>query len=244
MPKPFCVRRGVVAALAFAIVASVVSPASAAFGVTPLNAILPPGATSASFTVTNPESVERVVQPQVFRWEHVNGKDELTKSSDWIVNPPVASIAPLGQRVVRMALRHRAVSTEETAYRLVLAEVSPKAAPGAGVAVAVNTNISLPIFLEPAGVSKKRPEWSAARGAAHQIVVTLKNTTPVHVHLSRFVLRDPSGKTLQVDAPSYVFPGETRSWTLVLDKSAPDPRSLVIEANLDAGVQTITIGDR
>ena len=244
MCKPFFVRRGVVAALAVAIVASVVAPASAAFGVTPLNAILPPGATSASFTITNPESVERVVQPQVYRWEHVNGKDQLTKSSDWIVNPPIASIGPLGQRVVRMALRHRVASTEETAYRLVLAEVSPKAAPGVAVAVTVNTNISLPIFLEPGGASKKRPEWSAARGAAHQIIVTLKNTTAVHVHVSRFVLRDPSGKTLQVDAPSYVFPGESRSWTLVLEKSAPDPRSLVVEANLDDGVQTIPIGER
>ena len=236
------VRCGIIAALAVSIIASVASPASAAFGVTPLNAVLPPGVTSASFTVSNPEATERVVQPQVYRWEHVNGKDQLTKSSDWTVNPPIASIAPLGQRVVRMALRHHVASTEETAYRLVLGEVNAKEA--AGVGVAVNTNISLPIFLEPAGVSKKKPEWSAVRGAAHQVVVTLRNTTAVHVHVSRFVLRDPSGKTLQVDAPSYVFPGESRSWTLVLDKSAPDSRSLVVEANIDEGVQTIPIGDR
>ena len=236
------VRRGVIAALAVSIVGLVVSPAGAAIGVTPLNAILPPGATSASFTVTNPETVERVVQAQVFRWEHVNGKDQQTKSSDWIVNPPIAPIAPLGSRVIRIALRHRVAPTEETAYHLVLSEVNSKEATGVGVTV--NTNISLPIFLEPAGGSKKRPEWSAARGAAHQIVVTLKNTTAVHVHVTRFVLRDPSGKTLQVDAPSYVFPGETRSWTLVLDKTAPDPRVLVVEANLDDGVQTIPIGDR
>jgi fimbrial chaperone protein len=242
MLNVFFVRRGIVAALAVSVVALVASPSSAAIGVTPLNAILAPGATSASFTITNPETVERIVQPQVFRWEHVNGKDQLTKSSDWIVNPPIASIAPLGQRVVRMAMRHRVASTEETAYRLILTEVNAKEATGVGVAV--NTNLSLPIFLEPAGVSKKKPEWSAARGAAHQIVVTLKNTTAVHVHVSRFVLRDPSGKTLQVDAPSYVFAGESRSWTLVLDKSAPDSRSLVVEANLDEGVQTIPIGDR
>ena len=242
MLQMFFVRRGVIAALAVSIVALAASPARAAFGVTPLNAILPPGATSASFTVTNPETVERVVQPQVFRWEHVNGKDQLTKSSDWIVNPPIAAIPPLGQRVVRMALRHRVASTEETAYRLILNEVNSKEATGVGVAV--STNLILPIFLEPAVVSKKRPEWSAARGAAHQIVVSLKNTTTVHVHVTRFVLRDPSGKTLQVDAPSYVFPGESRSWTLVLDKSAPDPRSLVVEASIDEGVQTIPIGDR
>ena len=164
----FAIHRGVVAALAVAIVALVPSPGSAAIGVTPLTAALPPGVTSASFTVTNPEPVERVVQPQVYRWEHVNGKDQLTKSSDWIVNPPIAAIAPLGSRVVRMALKHRA-SPEETAYRLILSEVNSKEATGVGVAV--STNLSLPIFLEPAGVSKKRPEWSAARGAAHQIVV-------------------------------------------------------------------------
>ena len=238
----FAIQRGAIAALIVAIVALVPSPGSAAIGVTPLSAALPPGITSASFTVTNPEAVERVVQPQVYRWEHVNGKDQLTKSSDWIVNPPIASIAPLGSRVVRMALKHRVTSAEETAYRVVLSEVNSKEATGVGVAV--STNISLPIFLEPAGVSKKRPEWSAARGAAHQIVVTLKNTTAVHVHVTRFVFRDPSGKTLQTDAPSYVFPGESRTWTLVLEKSAPDPKSLVVEANTDQGVQTIPIGDR
>lgn len=64
------------------------------------------------------------------------------------------------------------------------------------------------------------------------------------MHVTRFVLRDPSGKTLQTDAPSYVFAGESRSWTLVLDKSAPDPRLLVVEANTDDGVKTIPIGDR
>jgi P pilus assembly chaperone PapD len=104
--------------------------------------------------------------------------------------------------------------------------------------------LSLPIFVAPAAVtSKKKPDWSAVRGA-RQIVVTLKNTSPVHVHVTKFVLRDPSGKTLQTDAPSYVFSGETRTWTLVLDKSAPDPHMLVVEASTDDGMKTITIGGR
>ena len=63
MRRSIAARAGLVAALAF-VTALVGSPSSAAIGVTPLSAILPPGVTSASFTVTNPETVERVVQPQ------------------------------------------------------------------------------------------------------------------------------------------------------------------------------------
>ena len=160
----FAIHRGVVAALAVAIVALVPSPGSAAIGVTPLTAALPPGASATASPSPIRSRSSASVQPQVYRWEHVNGKDQLTKSSDWIVNPPIAAIAPLGSRVVRMALEHRA-SPEETAYRLILSEVNSKEATSVGVAV--STNLSLPIFLEPAG--SRRSGRSGPPRAARRI---------------------------------------------------------------------------
>lgn len=144
MRRSIAARAGLVAALAVSFTALVGSPSGAAIGVTPLSAILPPGVTSASFTVTNPETVERVVQPAVVRWEHVNGNDQQTKSWDWIVNPPIASIPPLGSRVIRMALRHRVTTSAEVSYRLVLNEVNSNEAGGVGFVV--STKISVPIL--------------------------------------------------------------------------------------------------
>ena len=244
MLSAFALRLCAIPAVILSIVALSATPGNAAIGVTPLSAALGPGEMTASFTVSNPDSVERVVQLEISRWQHGDGgNDVLTKTSDWIVSPPVIQIPALGSRVVRIGLRRRVPATEEVSYRLVLSEVRPHT-DRSGLGVAVNTHVSLPVFIVPITESKKKPEWSASRDAASHIVVTLKNAGPTHVHLSFFTLRDPSGKTLETSAPSYVFSGETRTWTLVLDKSVPDPRNLIVEAHTDTGVQTIPIASR
>ena len=146
MRRSIAARAGLVAALAVSFTALVGSPSGAAIGVTPLSAILPPGVASASFTVTNPETVERVVQPAVVRFGSTSSaNDPQTKSWDWIsVIPPFASIPPLGSRVIRMALRHRVTTSAEVSYRLVLNEVNSNEAGGVGFVV--STKISVPIL--------------------------------------------------------------------------------------------------
>lgn len=237
------IRRIAVFALTCAILAICAQPSSAAVGVSPLSGVVAPGTTAIAFTISNPDNAERVVQPEVSRWEHVDGKDRLTKSNDWVVNPPVATVPALGSRVIRMALKRRVSLTDEVMYRLVLSEVNNRAE-STGVNMAVTTHVSLPVFVEPATISRKKPEWSAARDGDRRIVVTLKNTAPLHVHVTQFVLRTAGGKALETSAPSYVFAGETRTYTLVLDSSAPDIGNLIVEAHTDTGMTTLPITGR
>ena len=189
-----------------ALVALTATPGDATIGVTPLGANIPPGESAASFTVNNVDTTDRAVQLEIDRWERSDGRDKLTKSSDWIVNPPVLNIPALGSRVVRMALRRRIPGAPEAAYRLILTEVKGRNA-DRGLAVAVNMHVSLPIFIEPERVSDARPAWTAKRAPGNRVIVTLNNAASIHVHLQSFLFKDPSGRIEESRVSTYIFSG-------------------------------------
>ena len=229
-----------VSAVALALACSIAAtPASANIGVSPLRVTIAPGERSAAFTITNVQATDLTVQAEVVRWERVNGEDKQTKSNDWILNPPVMTSPALGSRVIRMALKNPAPSPEEVAYRLIITEVR---APGSerGLSVVVRMHVSLPVFIAAVNGSRAKPEWTARRDGAKRISIRVRNAGASHIHVTRFMFKDESGKPLQDVVQTYVFGGETRTWIVDLPPDAAATH-LALQAETDNGVQTIPI---
>jgi fimbrial chaperone protein len=77
----------------------------------------------AVLTVHNEEDTPVLVQATVLAWQQVNGEDQLDATRDLLVTPPVFTLAPKSDQVLRVALRGQASAERELDYRLLLAEV-------------------------------------------------------------------------------------------------------------------------
>ena len=227
-------------ALAAALVFGVALPAGATIGVAPLSVTLDAGSTSGFINVSNAEAVERTVQVALFKWEHVDGDNKLTPSNDLLLSPPIITIPAAGQRTIRFGLRHRNTTPEELAYRVIVTEVRSPFDTGR-LGVAVSMRISIPLFVAPQSSSNKKPQWSATRGADGRLVVRVNDATPYHLHVTDLRVKDAAGVAADLAGPTYVLPGESHTWTLVL--SRPASGAAAVEARTDDGVLSIPVAN-
>jgi fimbrial chaperone protein len=211
-------------------------PANAAlagsFGVSPIRVTLTPQQPAGMLTVSNQSDEETVVQLQANAWSQEDGADVLEPTSDVIAVPPLFTLAPGGSQVVRVGLRRPPTAKGELTYRLLLREVPPPPADGfMGIQVALN--LSLPVFVLPAGGAQPELRWGLARAEDGSVELKLNNAGDAHVQLQKFTLTDPDGNVRNSKALSvYLLPGQSRSWPL--DTDALSGR-WTLSARTDAG---------
>jgi fimbrial chaperone protein len=207
------------------------------FQVNPIRVDMTKGATTAAITVRNDGDDAIVVQSSVVAWTQENGQEIYSPTSDALVTPPIMTVAPGGEQIVRVGLRRGADPQRELAYRLYLQEVPPPPKPGfTGLQVALR--VGLPVFVAPAASGIRRLEWSAQVRPDGAIVLTAQNTGNAHVQVTDFELRvpDASEPVAHESSLAYVLAGQRRQWTL----SAPadrvkSARELRLKAFTDAG---------
>ena len=188
--------------------------------------------------VTNTGNEPVVVQMSVMAWSQDNGKNVLTPTREIIVSPPIATIAPGKEQIVRVGLRRAPDAKRELSYRLFVREVPPPPKPGfQGLQVALR--IGLPIFVQPRqGQAKPVLVWSARLSGPRTIHLSLENRGTGHIQISDLKLSQ-SGQTepiAQRDALAYVLAGQSRQWDLALKKPLREKNErLSLEATTDAG---------
>src|ERR1700733_1666382 len=73
-----------------------------ALSVLPVNIFLQPGQAATTLTVTNQGTSKTAVQIRAYAWNQQDGDDLLTPSEEVVISPPIASIAPGANQVVRI----------------------------------------------------------------------------------------------------------------------------------------------
>ena len=173
---------------------------------------------SEALTVTNSGSDPVVVQVSAMAWAQDAGKDVLSATSDVLVSPPIATIAPGKEQIVRVGLRRAPDAHTELSYRLFLQEVPPPPKPGfQGLQVALR--VGLPIFVEPRdGRAKAALEWTASSLGKDSIRLTLQNQGNGHIQISDIGLYAKGGKDPIASRTGlvYVLPGQSHEWDLAL----------------------------
>lgn len=123
--------------------ASVLAISSAAFGaslrVSPILIDAGPAANTL-ITLFNNEARPMAAQVRVFRWSQRDGQEELVPTDDVVASPPIVSIGPREEYVVRLQRTIGSEPTGEEAYRVVVDELpNPNRQRNGTVAVVLST---------------------------------------------------------------------------------------------------------
>lgn len=199
------------------------------FEVNPVRLDLSATARTSSLTVRNTGADTVVVQTSVVSWAQADGKDVYTPTNEILVTPPIVTIAPGAEQIIRAGLRRAPDAKSELAYRVYLQEAPPPPKPGfQGLQVALR--VGLPLFVQPMqGQARATLVWTLRRSGGDAMQLELHNEGNAHIQVAEVQLLPLTGEQpiATQSALAYVLPGQKRSWEFKV-----------------AGTQAAAIGDR
>lgn len=208
------------------------------FEVNPIRVDLTAKNRSVALTIRNSGTAPVVVQASVSAWAQSEGKDVLTATNEVLISPPVMTIPPDREQIVRIGLRRAPDTQQELSYRLFLQEVPPPPQPGfQGLVVALR--IGLPIFVQPRqGPAKATLVWNAELREQGGIRLKLDNQGTGHIQISTIELFRAGEKEPVAEHAglAYVLPGQSREWDLkARDLRVKKGENLRMKVSTDAG---------
>lgn len=210
---------------------------------------LPSASPAQGLWLTNTGDQPLHAQVRVFHWTQTDGKDVLTPTQALAASPPMLTLAPGAQQMVRVIRLGAQNVASEDAYRLLVDEL-PQPAQQKQTGVRYVLRYSIPVFIKPASLPDAATiaaslRWSLVREAAG-IALQMQNTGPVHAQLSDVSLLPPGGAPVTVSAGllGYVLPGMTMRWSLKVPASRlPSGTQLKVEINGKPVEQAFAVGD-
>jgi len=206
------------------------------FQVNPIRVDLTPKAQTAALAVKNTGDESVVVQVSIEAWSQDSSKDIYAATKELLATPPVMTIPPNEERIVRVGLRRAPDRSKELSYRLFLQEVPPPPKPGfQGLVVALR--IGLPVFVAPAqGQAAPRVAWKAMRLPDNKLGISAINDGTAHLQVAdiNVVAADTGSAVANYSGLTYVLPDQRREWAMPL--TAPLGASRIrVKAVTDAG---------
>lgn len=219
------------------------------FEVNPIRIDLSANARSAALSVRNSGADAVVVQTSIVSWTQENGQDIYAPTKEILGTPPIATIPPGGEQILRLGMRRAPDAEKELTYRVFLQEVPPPPKPGfQGLQVALR--LSLPIFVQPRqGPAKATLVWNLELQGEDTLHLRLDNKGTGHIQVSEVALFQPGQEQAVASQSSlvYVLPGQSRAWELKTQSVRLKPTDrLRLKVTTDAGsVDTdIDLGSR
>lgn len=191
-----------------------------ALSVLPVNILLQPGQAATTLTLTNQGTSKTAVQIRAFAWDQHNGDDQLTPSGQVVISPPIASVAPGANQVVRLVLRLPPLGRDqESTYRILIDQIPPPAEPGV---VHVVLRLSIPIFAEPTKRAVPNVQFHVELKAG-QIYLVGVNDGLRHDVLRDIELSTSDGRKLKPVPGSspYILAGASRRWNIAAQGPLP-----------------------
>lgn len=193
-----------------------------------------------TLTVKNRGNSPSLVQIELFKWTQKDGVDYFEPTRDVLVSPPVFTIKPDGEQILRAVIRRKSDANQELTYRLFIREVQDQARPAADNSIKVLLNISIPIFIQPTNAPKQQLIWTVQNVSPDKISLKLNNTGSQHIQIKSFQLQSADEVIVAENKMSYVLPGTSTEWQLVI-KSHVIKSPIVINAITDNGELSETI---
>ncbi len=169
---------------------------------------------AASFvTLHNSDDKDMEVQTRVFRWSEHGDMEELQPATDVAVSPPIATIGPGEDYMVRVVRVAETPVRGEEAYRLWIDELPDARRHGAsGLNILIRQ--SIPVFFHAQDIAAPSLTWSARRERG-KILLVVQNSGDEHARLIALQLHDSAGKTVSFGAGliGYVLGHESLTFT-------------------------------
>lgn len=184
---------------------------AASLQVTPLLVEIPPSAAASTLTLRNDGVRPVEAQVRVFRWTQRGGADVLEPADAVVASPPMASLRPRTDYLVRIIRPGRQPAGAEEAYRLLVDEL-PSAQTGSSGSVTMVLRHSVPVFFTPPG-AEPRLRWSA-QVQDGRLTVRLDNEGGRRVRVSRLTVSDGASSISFGDGlVGYALAGSGMAWS-------------------------------
>ena len=162
----------------------------------------------------NGGDVTKSYQVDVVNWSQPEGEsEEYSPSDDLLVVPPIFTLEPGEQQVVRIGLMRGADADTELSYRIFFTELAPAQPDSPTVTgVTMRLRLGVPVFVAPSRESLPNLEHIGSERQLDELFMRFRNTGNVHVKVNEVQYEAPglADKTIS-PAVFYVLPGQTAS---------------------------------
>ncbi|MDR5728947.1 MAG: fimbria/pilus periplasmic chaperone [Terriglobia bacterium] len=200
------------------------------FSVTPVRIHLSAGKQIGVVTLNNPNAVPVTIQASVRKWTQTSRGDEYVSTQAILIAPPMFTMAPHGEQIVRIALLPSAPAKDESAYRLFFQQL-PTPTPSGFTGVNILLRIGIPIFVKPNQPAHAQLQWSARRLSNASVLLKATNAGGKHVEVETLTVYQGSTVLMRSMTPQYLLPGSSYTWTL----SGRSTSSLRVRCATDQG---------
>ncbi|MGM0517703.1 MAG: fimbrial biogenesis chaperone [Pseudomonadota bacterium] len=173
-----------------------------------------------------------VLQASVKDLSIADNREQYADTDALVVTPPVFTIEPGEEQVVRVGLDNPTPSTEERAFRVFLQQSpqNPATDDSDGnepTLVQMNLRVGIPVFVRPSEPVDRAVVWQMEPTDDGHIRVVAENRGNTHSRISNLSLLDGKGEVLtESDRLTYLLPGTRRSWTLRIPTGTGQPHHL------------------
>ncbi|MCU1125685.1 molecular chaperone [Stenotrophomonas maltophilia] len=212
MPLPLVRRLLRLALSAFALLPAVCLAAS--LQVSPTQFELRPGQNAEALWISNSGTEPVQVQIRIYRWQQVDGRDQLEPSDALLPSPPMQSLAAGQRQLIRLVRIDPGAAAGQQAFRVIVDEIPAYDPTRQGMQFVLR--YSIPLFVQPEGEAPA-PQLQARLLAADAGPATLE----VHNHgngqaqiADLAVAIGGRSTPLLPGLVGYVLPGQTMRWAL------------------------------
>ncbi len=193
-------------------------------------------AAAAVLTLRNKGISEINAQVRVFRWVQSDGVEKLEQATDVVASPPMVTLAPNNDYVVRIVRLSKQQVSGEEAYRLLIDEL-PKAVRSSGRSVNLLVRHSIPVFFAPSNVGKASIQWSASIKNG-KLMLTAQNLGDRRLRVAALRVHDSRGNVVSFGdgLVGYVLGKSSITWTAPVNvRGFGDQGTMSIAAESDLG---------
>jgi fimbrial chaperone protein len=187
---------------------------AASLQLAPVRLDVPAHVTTSKINLRNLGKQPINVQVRVFKWSQVQGKESLVETHDVVASPPLSTLQPEQNNVIRIVRVTPSTEQHEESYRLLVDELPP-AGNKSGYAISFVLRYSIPVFFSGSEPTMLPLKWSVSTKGM-QTIVTVTNTSNTHQRLSALTLKPQNApaQSFGSDLFGYVLANSTKQFVL------------------------------
>ena len=186
--------------------------ASASMAISPVRVDLSDDNDKDVIRVTNQESSVRSYQVEVVAWSQTDQRREVYSSTDDVLAvPPLFTLNPGEEQIIRLGLMTKADAQVEKSYRLFITELeSPKDSDASSSGLSMRIQVGVPVFVMPEAMPSVNLSYVESQRVGEQYFARFRNNGNIHVKVTE-VQYTPSddGEVVSTQAVVYLLAGKS-----------------------------------
>lgn len=211
MNERFLGKAAIIAAFLF-IAGFAALDAQASISVSPVLVNLDNEHTKDVVRVSNLEEITKSYQVEIVAWSQTDERREVySPTEELIAVPPLFSLEPGEDQLVRVGMIVNADQNIERSYRMFITELAPQTADDQPVGISMRLQIGVPVFVAPSqGLPNATLDYVESLHIGGQLYLRFKNNGNSHVKVTEVHYSAPGSSDMVVTpAVFYVLPGQT-----------------------------------